>query len=83
MAIIDDRSPTTTYFNNDQDIPWVILKSPEQTDDHYSSSSFEIYPHNNQADNVKQVPEMTLSTTNSWLALKSANLFVKILRFHH
>jgi hypothetical protein len=81
VAIIDDRSPTTTYFNNDQDIPWVILKSPEQTDDQYSS--FEMYPHDKQPDNVKQVPEMTLSTTNSWLALKSANLFVKILRFHH
>ncbi|XP_046453639.1 uncharacterized protein LOC124201191 [Daphnia pulex] len=64
--------PPTTYFNDYQDIPWVILKSPEQTDDHYSSSSFEIYPHNNQADNVKQVPEMT--TTNPWLALKSAYL---------
>jgi hypothetical protein len=50
----------------------VILKSPEQTDDHYSSSSFEIYPHDNQADNVKQVPEMT--TKNPRLALKSAYL---------
>jgi hypothetical protein len=67
VAIIDDRSPTTTYFNNDQDIPWVILKSPEQTDDQYSS--FEIYPHDKQPDNVKQVPEMTSSTTNLWLAL--------------
>jgi hypothetical protein len=55
-----------------QDIPWVILKSPEQTDDHYSSSSFEIYPHDNEPDNVKHFLEMT--TKNPWLALKSAYL---------
>jgi hypothetical protein len=83
-AIFDDRiCPPTTYFN-DQDIPWVILKSPEQTDDQYSS--FEIYPHDNQPDNVKQVPEMTLLTTNPWLlALKSAYLRKNstFSTFHH
>ena len=66
--------PPITYFNDDQDIPWVILKSPEQTYDQQSSSSFGIYPQNNQPDNVNQVTEMTFSTPNPWLALKYAHL---------
>ena len=71
--------PPTTYLNHNQDIPWLILKSPQQVDDS-SSSSFEIYPHNNNDklndNNVKQTQqETTLSTKNPyWLALKSAYL---------
>jgi hypothetical protein len=71
--------PPTTYLNHNQDIPWLILKSPQQADDS-SSSSFEIYPHKNDDkqndNNVKQTQqETTLSTKNPyWLALKSAYL---------
>ena len=67
--------PSINYLNSNQDIPWLILKSPQQADDQHQSTSHEIYPHNSQSNkNQNNVKQTTLSTKNPWLALKSAYL---------